>query len=217
MKRTLFILLFHFIFLAGNAQEKSRFALSTDRDLYTSGESILFKVFASSSINAGIVHVDLINTRGKIISGVTRKIVDHQANGFVDLPDSLSTGTYILSTSLKNSSLVILKELFIFNRFIGIANLNNILRLKPKERLVQKPSDMLLVDGLDQTYKTRGKANPEIHLSAELIDQINGKLLVSVVESCSGFSSGTFSRQTNSLVSKESENEGVVLEGIVRD
>ena len=111
MKRTLFILLFHFIFLAGNAQEKSRFALSTDRDLYTSGESLLFKVFASSSIKTGIVHVDLINTKGKIISGVTRKIVDHEANGFVDLPDSLSTGTYILSTSLKNSSLVILKEL----------------------------------------------------------------------------------------------------------
>ena len=217
MKRTLFILMFHFIFLAGNAQEKSHIALSTDRDLYTSGESLLFKVFASSSINSGIVHVDLINTRGKIISGVTRKFVDHEANGFVDLPDSLSTGTYILCISLKNSSLVILKELFICNRFIGIANLNNTLRLKLNGQLVQKQSDMLLVDGLDKTYKTRGKANPEIRLSPELIDQINGKLLVSVVESCSGFSSGTFSRQTNSLVTKESENEGVVLEGIVRD
>ena len=217
MKRTLFILLFYFVFLVGKAQEKNQFALFTDRDLYTSGESLLFKVFVPSNELSGIIHIDLVNAKGKIISGVARKIVGHEADGFVELPDSLSTGTYLLCTSLKNSSLAAIKELFICNRFTGIAELNNTLRLKQTGQFIHNQTNKFSIVGLDKAYKTRGRINPEIHLPAELVAQINGKLLVSVAETTPGFNSTTVFRQTKSSISQKSENDGVVLEGIVKD
>jgi len=82
--------------LTGKSQEREHFSHFTDRDLYTSGETLLLKIFAPLDERSGIVHIDLINTSGKIILGISKKIIEHQADGFINIPDSLSSGCYLL-------------------------------------------------------------------------------------------------------------------------
>ena len=75
MKRRIIILLLLFVALMGKAQEKEHFSLFTDRDLYVSGETLLFKVFVPVDDQSGIINIDLVNTNGKIISEISKKII----------------------------------------------------------------------------------------------------------------------------------------------
>ena len=105
MRRIIIVLLL-FAASNGKAQGKAHFSLFTDRNLYTSGETILFNVFVPDTDPSGVIKVNLITTSGKIISEVSKNIKNHQADGFLYLSDSLKTGTYLLSTYTKVSSIV---------------------------------------------------------------------------------------------------------------
>ena len=215
--RRLIIVLLLFIAYNGKAQEKEHFSLFTDRDLYTTGETLLFKVFAPTDEQSGIVHIDLINTKGKIISGISKKITTHQADGFIDLPDSLSSGVYQLCTSTKTNSTLTVKELYICNRFSGLPESNSIVRLSESNRFVEKPVAGLQIDGLDKTYKKRGKVSFTVHVTSELLSQINENLFVSVAEIASGYTSGTYFKSRETEQNQIIEKDGVVLEGTVTD
>ncbi|MCX6219881.1 MAG: hypothetical protein NTZ69_02695, partial [Bacteroidia bacterium] len=105
----------------GKAQDKQCLRLFSDRDFYTSGETILVKVFAPADEQSGIIHIDLLNSKGKIISGISKKISDHQADGYIYLTDSLKTGTYLLAVSNRINPNITFKELFVCNRFTGLS------------------------------------------------------------------------------------------------
>lgn len=217
MKRRIIILFLLFIAITGKAQERERFSLFSDRDLYISGETLLFKVFVPVDEKSGIVKVDLINTSGKIISGISKKIIDHQADGFIDLPDSLSSGCYLLCTSTKVNPALTVRELYICNRFTGLPEPNFALRSSETNTFDEKSANTLQIDGIDKTYKTRVKANITLHFPAELLSQIKENLFVSVAEITPGFNSKTFFRSAKPIKNQVIEKDGVVLEGSVID
>jgi len=217
VKRRIIILLLFFAVLLSTAQERAHFSLFTDRDLYISGENILVKVFAPTDEQSGIVNIDLINTRGKIIAGISKKIIDHQADGFIDLPDSISSGCYLICTSTKSNPDLTVKELYICNQFSGLPESDIGLRSAETNLFIEKSANSVQIDGLNEAYKTREKANFTFHLPSEFIAQISGNLFVSVAGFVPGFSSGTFFRRMNPMKSRIVEKEGVILEGSIKD
>src|ERR1035437_3023137 len=120
MKRKTVVLLLLFLAFTVKAQDKESLNLFTDRDLYVSGETLMLKVFTPAAEHSGVVNVDLINRKGIKITGAILEIIDHQADGFIFLPDSLSSGTYMLRTSTITDKILTIRELYIANRFNGL-------------------------------------------------------------------------------------------------
>ena len=110
MRRIVIILLL-FITIDGHAQLNAQHSLFTDCDIYISGETILFNLFTPEEQRPGIAKLVLINSGGKIILEINKKIINHQVDGYIHLPDSLSTGTYLLFTSGKDHQKLFIKQL----------------------------------------------------------------------------------------------------------
>jgi len=217
MKRKTVILLLLFLAFTVKAQDKESLNLFTDRDLYVSGETLMLKVFTPATEQSGVVNVDLINRKGIKITGAILEIIDHQADGFIYLPDSLSSGTYMLRTSTVTEKVLTIRDLYIANRFNGLPESNTCLRPSGIDKLIEKPIQNLQIDGLERQYKPRGKGHATIHLPAELISQIDGNMSVCVAETNPEYVSNTFFKN---VVPKESEiaySEGIVLGGTVTD
>lgn len=217
MKRRTIILLLLFVALTGKAQEKEHFSLFTDRDLYISGETLLFKVFVPEDELSGIVNIDLVNTKGKIITGISKKITDHQADGFIDLPDSLSSGCYLISASTAINTTLTVKELYICNRFTALPESNIAIRPIVNSSVIEKPAVSVQIDGLEKAYKTREKVNFALNLLPDFISQIDNHLFVSVAEIAPGYNPKTFVKKAKPTANRSIEKDGVVLEGTVND
>ncbi len=217
MKKKLIILLILFVAVTGKAQERKHFTLFSDRDTYASGETMLLKVFAPTDEPSGVVKVDLINSGGKIIVEISKKLSNHQADGFIYLPDSLSSGFYLLSTSTRISAELTVKEIFISNRFTGVPESGSTSGPKNTNRIVEKPAPELQTEGLTQSYKPRDKARVTLRLPADLMEQIIGNLLISVAETTPGYNPATFTASIQPPNDTIIEKDGVVLEGLVKD
>ena len=217
MKRKLIILLILFVAITGKAQEKKHFTLFTDRDTYASGETLLLKVFAPTNEPSGVVKADLINSNGKIIVEISKKLINHQADGFIYLPDSLSSGFYLLGTSTRISSELTIKEIYISNRFTGVPESESAMGPKIINQLIGKTASELQTEGLNQRYKSRDKARITLHMPAELLAQIAGNLLISVAETTPGYSPATFTAGIQPPNDTIIEKDGVVLDGLIKD
>lgn len=217
MERKLILLLLFFVALTGKAQEKETFRLYTDRDIYISGETLLLKLFVPSTEKSGIVNVDLINHEGKIITGITKQIIDHQADGFIYLPDSLGSGCYLLRVATRTSTILTIKELYLSNRFAGLPESNSDLRPSGVLPLVQTADRSIQVDGIESKYKTRQMGKVMVHLPTELLNQIDGDLLVSVAEVNQEYTTSSFTLKAAPKTGQIIEAEGIILEGIVTD
>ena len=102
----------------------------TDRDFYTAGEDVWFRIFATDrqtgklSVNSTIAYCELINPNN---SPVVRKrflLGSGHGNGFILLPDTLTSGAYTLRiyTNLMKNFLpgnFFMKEIYIYNAFKG--------------------------------------------------------------------------------------------------
>ncbi|MEI7525492.1 MAG: hypothetical protein WCJ95_14225, partial [Mariniphaga sp.] len=128
MKRKIIIVILVLISFKGFPQISEKFALFTDRDVYASGETLLLKVFAPEAEQSGIVNIDLLTCKGMRITHAILRITGHQADGFIDLPDSLSSGCYLLCTSTKINPALTVKELYVCNRFTGLPESGLLLR-----------------------------------------------------------------------------------------
>ncbi len=98
--------------------------LFTDRSWCVSGDTLWFKVAIKDGLeNAGnVVHVQLDLPGKHMISSVEVKAADGRAEGYLHVPDSLSTGVYFVSAFLnpqQNLPGIKLrrKSLFVYNRF----------------------------------------------------------------------------------------------------
>ncbi len=98
--------------------------LFTDRNWCVSGDTLWFKVAVKEGFeNQGnIVHVQLDSPGENLISAAAVKSAGNWAEGFLHVPDSLSTGVYFVSAFLnaqRNLPDVKLysKSLFVYNRF----------------------------------------------------------------------------------------------------
>jgi len=216
-RKTILLLLILFVAYAGKAQVKESFRLYTDRDLYVSGETLLLKLFAPSTEKSGIVNVDLINHDGKLITGITKQIVDLQADGFIYLPDSLGSGCYLLRVATRTSTILTIKELYISNRFNGLPESNSDLRPSGILPLNEAADQTLQIEGIASRYKAREKGKAAVHLPNELLNQIEGNLLVSVAEVTPEYSTSEFTLNAAPKTGQIIEAEGIILEGIVSD
>jgi hypothetical protein len=215
--RKIVIVLLIFFAFGVKAQVKEHFNLFTDRDFYTSGETILFNVFVPDNESSEIIKIDLINSQGKIITEVNKKIKEHRADGFLYLTDSLKTGTYLLCTSTNESLEATVKELFICNRFLGLTETTSILQASATIALQEKLLEGVRIDGLNKSYKTREKVNGSINIPLELLSQIKHSLFVSVAEIIPGYSRQTFPMNTDPQKNRLHLNLGIVLEGYAKD
>jgi hypothetical protein len=219
VERRIIMVFLLFVAFFGEAQETEHFSLFTDRDSYASGETILWKVFVPADETAGIVHIDLVSDMGKIIEGISKKISGHQADGFVVLPDSLSSGCYLLCTSTTINPVFTFKELYICNRFKGLTETGTVLRPKGVESFVERPAAAIQIEGIDKSCKPRGKVHATLRLSDDFLSQVNDNLFVSIAETVPGYSCRTFFSYDSNRPGKNQliEKDGIVVEGSVRD
>jgi len=217
VKRKLLILLLLFVTLTGKTQERKYFSLFTDRNLYTSGETLLFKIFGPENESSGIIHIDLINASGKKIVEINKKTTDHQADGFIYLPDSLSSGYYLLCTSTRNNPTLTFNQIYICNRFTGIPEAGTAIRSSETMIVAENQVNDLEIKGIDKTSQTRSKVQATIHLPGKLLSQIKGNLWVSIAETISGYNSESFLKSIKPKEDQIVEKDGVILEGFVKD
>ncbi|HZK95756.1 MAG TPA: hypothetical protein VFC67_16255 [Prolixibacteraceae bacterium] len=217
MERKIFILLLLFAVSTVKAQEKESLNLFTDRDLYISGETLLLKVFAPASEQSGIANIDLINRKGKKITGVILEIINHQADGFVYLPDSLSSGSYLLRTSTRTNKIQTCKEIYIANRFTGLPESNSDMKLSGVIPVNETSIQNLQVDGIEDQYKPRQKGHAMLQLPAALITQIDGDLSVSISGVTQEDKSRQFLQKSETEINQSIAKEGIIIEGIITD
>ena len=215
MRRIITILLLFTTFLV-SGQGTEYLNLFPDRDGYISGETILLKVFVPDKEQSGIVHIELLSSNGKIITGISKKITDHQADGFIYLPDSLKTGTYLLCSSILSMPAVTVRELFVCNRFTGLTGTSTVLRATDIKPGVEQQAD-ITVQGIQNSYKTREKATINLLLSPETLSRLEGDLLISLSERTMKYESQSFIQSVVLPAEPKVEKEGIILEGSVID
>jgi len=215
--RRIILVLLLFIAFVGKAQNNTDIGLITDRDIYVSGENILFRIFLPIAENSGVVDVALSDTNGRIISEVIKKTADSQANGFLYLPDSLKTGSYLLCISTRKNQAATIRELFICNRFNGIQESSSMSVSPDINSILNKSVDNLKIEGLNESYKTREKVHVNMHIPMELLEQLNGSLLFSVAETVPGFSLKTFRVKADPSNTYLKDDAGIVLKGVAKD
>lgn len=214
--RSLFIAILVIIAFVGRAQEDQACQLFTDRDIYASGEYILIKVFTSDKMPSQVVHLDLVNTKGKILSGISKLLAEQQTDGYIYIPDSLRTDTYLLCASFRGNPNIIGKELLVCNRFSGLSEIASIPRLKEKEP-VNTTSSELQIEGLKKFYQSRDTARITLSLSPDLLTQAKDAMSVTISRSVPGYKSKTFSGTIAIRQNQATEQDGVLIEGIARD
>ena len=217
MKRKIFTLLLLWSVLTVKATEKEYLSLFTDRDLYVSGETILLKAFAPAGEKSGIVNIDLVNRTGKKISGVILEIRDQQADGYILIPDSLSSGSYFLSLSTRNNPLFTTKTLYISNRFTGLPESNTDSRATGISPVKENTASSLTLNGVKDQYTQKAKCSATANLQDNWLKQVDGKLSVCISRITPEFSATTFLRQSSFNPTTVSEKEGIIIEGTVTD
>jgi len=97
--------------------------LFTDRDFCVSGDTVWFKVdLKNGESKSNVVHVQLTDAYNHTIASVIKKCTGKWAEGYIPVPDSLSSGVCFLSAflyeHLSASGLQVEKKsLFVYNRF----------------------------------------------------------------------------------------------------
>lgn len=220
-------LLFSVLFCIGFAQTgktESDLFLFTDRDFCISGDTVWFKVIKKNGESkSNVVHVQLSDANNHTIASVKKKCTENRAEGYLHVPDSLSSGVYFLSAFLyehlsKPGLLVEYKSLFVYNRFQR--DLPELLIPASENKLEETVLNQPLSIKPDKTtYAVREKVIVEIGLGAihsYEIDQVVVK--ASLVDELARQAGGRFlSRSGGSslVVSHFQEMDGFILSGKV--
>jgi len=169
MERKIIILLLLFAVFTVRARESESLNIFTDRDIYISGETLLLKVFTPKTGQSGTVNIDLISCTGVRITGIILEIIDYQADGFIYLPDSLSSSCYMLRTSTRTDKTITTKVLYIANRFNGITESDKYWQLSGSDLLGSKVAKLNL-----------GKSGKFLHASDTLATKIEPDIMPQV-------------------------------------
>lgn len=198
------------------AQDKKGFGLLTDREAYVSGEQILVKVYHPSDNLSKNVYVDLVNPFGARVAGATLEFRYDHAHGFLSLPDSISTGTYLLRAYLKKSDTKIIRSVWVTNRFNGLEKTKQVNSLIPSTPIRQTEANQIEINGVDAILATNSNANAEIRIEKKFAPLIDGPLLISVAQTSPAIQTVSYVSKSEGIESV-TEKEGVVLSGIVTD
>ena len=207
------------ILLTGIAQDRKGFGLFTDRDVYVSGEMLLAKVYTPDDNPSRIVYLDLVNPFGTRICGVSLQVHGNQTDGFLQLPDSLHSGIYLLRSYFKNTSAKskIIREIWISHRFDGLDETYQMNRLTGLEKCQDQPTEQIEIDQVDPIYHTPAGVEAKIKIDEKLLKEIDGNILVSVAQTEPSFIPASFIWSSDRIPAGLTENKGIIVSGSVID
>ncbi len=219
MKQKIIFILLIVTAISGNAQNKKGFAFFTDRDVYVSGETLLAKIYNPTDNSSRIVYMDLVNPSGTRISGASIEIKNNEADGFLQLPDSLSTGAYMLRVYSKNTAekLKTIREIWISNRFEGLEKTKQLKRITKTEEIQEENTRQINIEGIDPKYPTNSRVAANIRIDGNLLKEIDGNLLVSVAQTDPSFKSESFIWTYDQGKEGLAEKKGIILSGTIID
>ena len=219
MKQKIIFILLLINAISGNAQDKTSIGFFTDRDVYVSGEIILAKIFSPTDNASRIVYIDLVNSAGARISGASIEIKNKEANGFLQLPDSLSTGIYLLRAYSKNTvaKLKIIREIWISNRFNGLENTKQLKHISESQTIQEETTSKISIEGIDSSYQTNSNTTANIKIDNSLLNEIDGSLLVSVAQTNPSFESASYKWNSDQGKDGLTEKKGIILSGTITD
>lgn len=219
MKNTIIFLFLIFLSAIGKTQDKQHLDFFTDRDVYVSGELIMAKIFTPENNPSRVVYLDLVNQAGVRINGVTLEIRDNQANGFLQIPDSVRTSTYLLRAYLKNTSgkFKIMREIWISNRFDGLEKTLRMNRASVSETNNIRETSQISISGIENNYRITNQIGAKIEIEENLRNEIEGDLLISVAQINPSFQSASFRWDSTPVSEGLTENKGMIFSGVVTD
>ena len=149
-----------------------------DRSSCVSGDTVGFHVAIAAQYagKSNVVHVQLTDSQNRIINSIARRSSNGWAEGFIDVPDSLGTGVYFLSScffgqSTISENLIHQKTLFVYNRFQK--DLSEINVPLPGQALQHDTENMdVRIITTKETYSPRSRVTADIEFGAPL----SGKL-----------------------------------------
>lgn len=205
--------------ISGYAQKESGPAIYTDRNTYVGGETLLAKIFVPETNSSRIIYLDLVNQFGTRITGASLEIRNKQANGYLQLPDSLSSGIYMVRTYQKYTAQKIkaLREIWISNRFDGLEKTSQINRIENLIPIGEKETNQIELEGFETKYPINKPITTTLRISKTLTDSIDGDLLISVAQTNLSFDPGAFWVQNNQAAEGMIEKKGVIISGTVTD
>ena len=218
MKKFTFIFIaFIILSLVGTTQQKPTYGFYTDREVYVSGETLMAKIFLPEGTASRIVCLDLVNQFGIRITGVSLAILNNEAQGYLQLPDSLSSGTYLVRTYLKHNAGKIntIREIWVSNRFNGPDKINQLRRVVSVKAFEDKKTSQIEIRKVDLDYKVNSPIEASVTIDEALLKELDGNLLVSVAQTDESFIPVAFSVQNESQKEGIIENKGIILSGTV--
>lgn len=218
-KITSIVLLIIVVFISGYAQKESGPAIYTDRNTYVGGETLLAKIFIPETNSSRIIYLDLVNQVGTRITGASLEIRNKQANGYLQLPDSLSSGIYMVRTYQKHTARKIkaLREIWISNRFDGLEKTSQMNRIENLIQIGEKETHRIELEGFETEYPSNKPITTTIKIAKTLLDSIDGDLLISVAQTNPSFNPGAFWVENNQAAEGMIEKKGVIISGTVTD
>lgn len=189
----------------------------TDRDVYVSGDKIMLSVFVSSESNTKTVYTDLCSFSGNHISGAKLMVENHRAQGSIQIPDSLRTGTYLLRTfyDQDHQRKLHIRDLLIANRFEDFTNnfTGQLNKMDGHPDLENADIQIAVPDTLER----RAKNTLKLALKQDLTEHLKEGLCISITKYSKSFTSSEsfFSEQIASNESSVTENYGLVISGKV--
>lgn len=197
--------------------------LFADRDYCVSGDTVWFKVWLPEQVKeqGNIIRVQLDGKANTLISGVACKNTNGWSEGFIPVPDSLSTGQYFLSAFLNAQRNLPDFEtesisLIVYNRFAEkVDKLDAIQSGKNPE--AENFNAKIQIETDKNNYLQRENVSLKIEVNPNL--QIKNAILnVALVDPLAEEISGRYNfkiKSTDSLIPGFIENNGVVISGKV--
>lgn len=166
-----FYLILLFAFIHSNlAKAQDAVHLFPDRSSCVSGDTIWFSTLIipeNENQNSNVVHIQLDNTGNRHITRVTVLCTNNQGQGYIAIPDSLSTGKYFLKAFVngqKNKDKVIINQrmLTVYNRFDENLNMIQLPETDHQQAFIQSSEIKISTD--NETTGTRKNINAKIEI-----------------------------------------------------
>lgn len=161
-------------------QPQEKIYVHIDRLQYFSGETIWLKSYLVEGSNheasqlSGTIYVELINDSKEVVSQIKQRVVQGSANGSIVLPDTLSSGNYVIrayTNWMRNFS-----DDYFFYRSIKISDFNHqtnaVRNLKGETSVQFFPEGGELVNSIDSRvgFKAVGNDGVAREIKGKIVD-----------------------------------------------
>ncbi len=214
-----------FMALPQSQTDREIIELFTDREFCVSGDTVWFKAWLpyNGQSMENIIRVQLDGAGNNLISSVLKKVEDHWAEGYIPVPDSLSTGQYFITAFLNSSRdkqdlQLNSKAVLVFNRFEDNVNELKYLETSYENRYETNENHLTVLTEKEEYVarenvkvvlaKANGSDFSKILVKAALVDPISGE---------TGKNYKFSLHSSNSTIPDIPEKDGFLISGRVVD